>query len=128
MNRLLLAIDDSKSILSILTYIFGSKFNVVKKTNGKEALDWMHEGNLPDIIITDINMPEMDGFLFLKHLKSSGLFSDVPVIILSSNDNSTEKIKCLRLGADDYMVKPFNPEELDARIDNILKRTEKNLI
>ena len=70
-------------------------------------------------------MPEMDGFSLLRHLKSSGLFEDIPVIILSSNDNSAEKIRCLKLGADDYLIKPFNPEELDIRIANILKRKEK---
>ncbi len=125
MSRTLLVIDDSKSILSVISYIFASKYTVVKKLNGVEALDWMHAGNIPDIIVCDINMPEMDGFALLRHLKSSGLFEDIPVIILSSNDNSVEKIRCLRLGADDYLVKPFNPEELDARIANLIKRTEK---
>ncbi|TAH24319.1 MAG: response regulator [Cytophagales bacterium] len=127
MSRTLLVIDDSKSILSVISYIFSSKYNVIKKTNGKDALDWMHSGNLPDVIVSDLNMPEMDGFEFLRHLKSSGLFEDIPLVVLSSNDNSVERIKCLKMGADDYLIKPFNPEELDARIQNIIKRTEKFL-
>ena len=127
MSTTLLVIDDSKSILSVISYIFSSKYTVIKKLNGVEALDWMHEGNLPDVIVSDINMPEMDGLELLRHLKSSGLYEFIPVIILSSNDSSSEKIRCLRLGADDYLVKPFNPEELEARIANIIKRTNKYL-
>lgn len=127
MSTTLLVIDDSKSILSVISYIFSSKYTVVKKLNGVEALDWMSEGNLPDVIVSDINMPEMDGLELLRHLKSSGLYEYIPIIILSSNDNSAEKIRCLRMGADDYLIKPFNPEELEARIANIIKRTSKYL-
>jgi two-component system chemotaxis response regulator CheY len=126
MPKTILIIDDSKSILSVVSYIFASKFNVVKKLNGREALDWMQEGNLPDIIVSDLNMPELDGFELLKHLKSSGLYEDIPVIILSSTDNTIDKVKCLKMGADDYIVKPFNPEELDARVNNIIKRVERS--
>jgi DNA-binding response OmpR family regulator len=127
MNKKLLIIDDSKSILSVITFIFSSNYQVIKKNNGVEALDWMQQGNIPDIIISDINMPEMNGLELLRQLKSSGLFEDIPVVMLSSNDSSTEKVKYLKMGADDYLVKPFNPEELDARISNILKRVEKQL-
>lgn len=125
MLRTLLIIDDSKSILSVVSYIFAARFTVVKKLNGREALDWMHEGNMPDIIVSDLNMPVLDGFELLKHLKSSGLYEDIPIIILSSTDNTIEKVKCLKMGADDYIVKPFNPEELEARVNNIIKRVDK---
>ena len=125
MSRTLLVIDDSKSILSVISYIFSSKFTVVKKLNGLEALEWIEQGNIPDIIVSDIDMPEMDGFTLLKNLKSNKVFDDIPFIILSSIDNSAEKIRCLKMGADDYVVKPFNPEELEARIANIIRRKEK---
>lgn len=125
MSKTLLIIDDSKSILSVISYIFSSKYMVVKKVNGAEALDWLLEGNMPDIIVSDLDMPEMDGFTLLKHLKSSEVFEDIPVIILSNTDSSTEKVKCLRLGADDYVVKPFNPEELDARVENLVRKAER---
>ncbi len=125
MKKILLAIDDEKSILSILEYIFEKKYNVINKPNGKEALAWMQEGNLPDVIVSDVLMPEMDGFEFMKQKQSSGFFKDIPLIILSSNENSTDKIKFLCSGADDYMVKPFNPQELDIRVNNLLKRVDK---
>jgi len=82
----------------------------------------MQEGNIPDIIVADIQMPVLNGYDFLTQIKASGFFHATPVIMLSSIDNSTERIKCLRMGARDYVVKPFNPEELYLRIKNILEQ------
>lgn len=117
----LLAVDDEKSILLILDFVFGKKFTVEKKSNGKEALDWMNQGNLPDIILADINMPEVDGYEFIKQIRSSGFFRNIPLIMLSGNESTSDKIKALKAGADDYLVKPFNPEELEARVENLFR-------
>lgn len=127
MEKIILAIDDVDTTLAILTYTLNKKFKVVRKSNGKEALDWLHEGNLPDAIISDLQMPEMDGFEFMKHIKSSGFFKDIPLLVLSNNESSTMRIKCLRAGADDFLIKPFNPEELEARVENILKRAAQKV-
>lgn len=124
-NKTILAIDDVGSTLDIINCALCKNYTVVKKENGQEALDWMHEGNLPDIIISDLYMPAMDGFEFIKHIRASGFFKDIPLIVLSSYENSSTRINCLRLGADDYMVKPFNPEELEVRVENIVKRSIK---
>ncbi len=118
-----LAIDDEKSILMILNYVFGKKYDVIQKTNGLEAMQWIQDGNFPDVIVADFNMPEMNGFEFIQQIRSSGLYKNIPLIMLSGNENTADKIKCLKAGADDYMVKPFNPEELEARINNIFRRT-----
>ncbi len=118
-----LAIDDEKSILMILNYVFGKKYEVIQKTNGLEAMQWIQDGNFPDVIVADFNMPEMNGFEFIQQIRSSGLYKNIPLIMLSGNENTADKIKCLKAGADDYMVKPFNPEELEARINNIFRRT-----
>ena len=67
-------------------------------------------------------MPNLDGIELIKRLKESGYFKDIPVIVLSSKEGSEDRIQCLRLGADDYMVKPFNPEELLVRIEKTLSR------
>lgn len=117
----LLAVDDEKSILIILDFIFGKTYKVVKKSNGREAMDWMNQGNLPDIIIADIDMPEMNGFEFIKQIRASGFFRNIPLIMLSGNESTTDKIKALKEGADDYLVKPFNPEELEARVENLFR-------
>lgn len=109
----------------ILDFVFGKKYKVVQKTNGAEALQWMHQGNLPDVIVADMNMPEMNGFEFILQIRSSGLYRDIPLIMLSGNENTADKIKCLNAGADDYLIKPFNPEELEARINNIFRRMNR---
>ena len=85
----------------------------------------MQQGNLPDVIVADIDMPEMDGFEFIDHVRSSGFLNNIPLIMLSGNDTSEPRIRCLESGADDYMVKPFNPRELAARINGILRRIGK---
>jgi len=89
-------------------------------TNAKYALEWMHTGHIPDLVVIDLNMPEFDGFEFLKSMRLSAYFEDVPVVVLSGEESSRDRIECLRLGANDYITKPFNPEELSLRIDNLL--------
>lgn len=120
-----LAIDDINSTLAIIEYTLNKKYNIVKMGNGKDSLEWLNEGNLPDLIICDLHMPEMDGVEFIKHIRASGFFKDIPLIVLSSNEMSSIRIKCLKAGADDFLVKPFNPEELEARVDSLLRRTIK---
>jgi two-component system, chemotaxis family, chemotaxis protein CheY len=125
MKKNLLALDDEMSILKILDFYFNKTYNVVAKQNGKDALEWMQQGVIPDVIIADVNMPEINGLEFIRQIRSSGFFKDVPLIMLSGNEGSSDKIKCLKAGADDYLIKPFNPEELEARIDNIFRRLKK---
>lgn len=119
MKKVLL-IDDEVTILKLLNHYLSSYYHVTTKNDGEQALMWMQEGNIPDVIVADIQMPNMDGDRFLKQLKSSGFFKDIPVIMLSGLENSAERIKFLKLGARDYVVKPFNPEELYLRIRNLI--------
>ncbi|MCY7421245.1 MAG: response regulator transcription factor [Chitinophagaceae bacterium] len=119
-----LVVDDEESIQKILKHYFKDKHEVFTSNNGQEALTWMYDGNVPDFIIADINMPVINGFDFIEELKSSGFFSHIPLIILSGIDKSDTKIKCLEAGADDFMTKPFNPRELEARLNSIMKRTK----
>lgn len=124
-KKTLLALDDEMSILKILDFYFGKTYNVISKTDGISALEWMQQGQLPDVIIADVNMPDMNGMEFIVQIRTSGFFKDIPLIMLSGNEGTADKIKCLKAGADDYLVKPFNPEELEARITNILRRMKK---
>jgi DNA-binding response OmpR family regulator len=117
----ILAIDDEKSIRFIIENTFNKDFDIVTMSNGKEALYWMQAGNIPDLIICDIEMPVMDGFEFIKKIRSSGFFDDIPLIMLSGKEESKDKIKCFEMGADDYIIKPFNPKELIARIKRRLQ-------
>ncbi len=121
-NLSILLIDDESAIQQILKQYFKDKYEVVTHNNGREALIWLYQGNLPDIIIADINMPILNGQGFIKEIKSSGLYANIPVIMLSGEDKSEVRIKCLNAGADDFMMKPFNPRELEARLHAVLRR------
>lgn len=124
----LLVVDDEIAIQKILTHYFKQTFTVVTCNNGREALNWLYSGNFPEFIVADVNMPVLNGMDFLSEIRQSGLFSSVPLLFLSGNDSSDTRITCLEAGADDFIIKPFNPRELQARINAILKRiriTEK---
>lgn len=123
MKKYILVIDDEKSIRMLLENFLSKKYEVTAKADGMDALNWMQEGNLPDLIVADIKMPNIDGYDFIKNIRASGYFKDIPLIMLSSLNSSAERVKCLKLGANDYMVKPFNPEELSIRIEGMLDRT-----
>ncbi len=121
MKNKILAIDDEKSIRFILENTFKKDYEVKTCDNGLDALNELQAGNLPDLIICDIEMPQMDGFEFIVKVRESGFFDDIPLIMLSGKEDSKDKIRCFESGADDYILKPFNPAELVARIDRRLK-------
>ncbi|MBK9290617.1 MAG: response regulator transcription factor [Bacteroidetes bacterium] len=97
-------------------------YDVFTKSDGLEAMKWLQDGNLPDLIVADIQMPNLDGIQFLTQIRASGFFKEIPLIMLSGIESSQEKVKCLKMGANDYVVKPFNPEELALRIELLLAR------
>src|SRR3990170_479441 len=116
----ILAIDDEEGILNFLRVRLRLEgYKAVTASNGEIGLQ-MAEANNPDLIILDLQMPEMDGYQFLKQLRA---FSTVPVILLTAKEEDFYKIKGLELGADDYVTKPFNPDELCLRVKAILRRS-----
>lgn len=123
-NTKILVVEDDQSIRFLLKHVLESTYKVTSSKNGFEALTKMQEGYMPDLIISDLSMPEMSGINFLATLRESTFFKQIPIVVLSASNSSKEKIACLKMGADDYVVKPFNPEELEARVFNILQRTK----
>lgn len=121
----ILMIDDESAIQKIVKQYFKGKHEVVAHSNGREAMIWLYQGNLPDIIIADINMPILNGQDFIAEIKSSGMFASIPLVMLSGVDKSETRIWCLEAGADDFMIKPFNPRELEARINSIMRRVKR---
>ena len=118
----ILVVDDKPALSKLIVQFLSKTFEIFIQDDGLNALAWLQSGNLPDLILTDIQMPNMDGFELIKRVKESGYFSDIPIMVLSSKEGSEDRIKCLRSGADDYLVKPFNPEELLIRIEKLLNR------
>lgn len=121
----IVVIEDDPYMQGILRHCLRDQFKPVLFNNGLDAISYLQAGNIPDIIISDLNTPQLNGVKFLEQVKSSGFFNAIPVIILSGEDNTETRIKCLEIGADDFVVKPFNPRELNARLKGILKRANK---
>ena len=114
-----LVVDDEERIINFLrSKLKASGDEVLTAGNGLEGLE-QAQAQEPDLIVLDLLMPKMDGLEMLKELRT---FSAVPVIILSAKGVDTDRIKGLQLGADDYLPKPFNPDELVVRIEAIRRR------
>ena len=128
MKKKILAIDDEKSIRFIIENTFNKDFEVTTMSNGMDALFHLQSGNLPDLIICDVEMPVLNGFEFIKRIRESGFFEDIPLIMLSGKEESADKIKCFEMGADDYVLKPFNPKELIVRIKRRMESKELYLL
>jgi DNA-binding response OmpR family regulator len=121
-------VEDDLPIKTLVCKVLEHSFVVTAFDDGMDALSYLQKGDLPDIIISDLNTPHLNGYELLSQLKASSYFSSIPVIILSGEEGSETRIKCLEAGADDYILKPFNPRELEVRINVILKRYGKALI
>lgn len=119
-----LVVDDDQRIINFLALkLKTSGYEVLTANNGSDALE-MVQAEEPDIMVLDLIMPGMDGFETLKQVRA---VSSVPIIILSAREASTDKVRGLELGADDYLAKPFAPDELVARIGAIKRRQASSL-
>jgi DNA-binding response OmpR family regulator len=118
-----LVADDDKTVIDIIRYSLDSdQFEVLEAANGKEALGMVFARS-PDILILDIMMSEMDGYMVCEELKEHDSTKNLPIIILSAKTSVDDKVKAMGLGIDDYMTKPFDPRELEARIKMRLNLT-----
>jgi len=121
-KRLLLIDDDPNLILLVKDYLEFRGYEVITAENGREALEVLAH-DVPNMIICDVMMPEMDGYTFVKQVREDERTNLVPVLFLSAKGQSQDRIKGLNTGADVYMVKPFEPEELVAQVESTLRRT-----
>jgi len=118
-NGRLLVVDDDQAVRAMLTrFLTGEGYAVVEADNGAQALTVVTE-QAPDLVILDLMLSSEDGFDVLTSIRRR---SDVPVIVLSGRDRETDRVLGLKLGADDYVCKPFSPAELEARIGSVLRR------
>lgn len=114
-------VDDDENICELITlYLEKEGFNVVCANDGLEALE-VYKEEKPDLIILDIMLPGVDGKEVCKRIKKK---DDVPILMLSAKAETFDKVLCLELGADDYVVKPFEAKELIARVKAIIRRTK----
>ena len=121
MGYRILVADDEKDIRSVLAlYLEDAGYEVVEAADGAEALRILESQDI-DLCLLDIMMPELDGYQVLKRVRET---DDVPVIVISAKGQDSEKILGLNLGADDYLVKPFNPLEAVARVNTNIRRAK----
>lgn len=116
----ILIVDDSVNILRLLAHNLGRKFTVLTAGDAAAALRLLDEGEMPDLIVVDISMPGMDGFSLTSLLKNTADYSGIPLVMLTAKDSSEDREKGLKLGAVDYITKPFNLEEFAERIEHLL--------
>lgn len=116
-----LVVDDDENVITIIRDILEPDlFEIYEAMTGKEALGMVFV-TIPDIIVLDIMMPSMDGYTVCKKLKDHEHTKDIPIIILSAKTDLKDKLKAMEMGIDDYVIKPFDPQELKARIKMALK-------
>ncbi len=125
----ILIVEDNRSLLEFLSNILSDNYNVLKAENGQVALEVLKRmedslTSLPDLIVSDIMMPIMDGFQLLVKLKADENLQSIPVIMLTARAEMQDKLKALTIGVDDYLIKPFVEDELFARIENLLRNKE----
>ena len=120
MTRLILIVDDDPHIRQVLAFALQKAgWSTLEAGDGEEGLA-LAAAHKPDLVILDINMPKMDGLEVCRRLRSEG---DVPILFLSSRDDEIDRVLGIELGADDYVVKPFSPREIVARVTAILRRS-----
>lgn len=122
MKRILVCDDDHEIVQAICVYLTDAGFEIVRAYSGKEALQCVLDPDQQiDLIIMDVMMPEVNGIEATKKIRE---LYNIPIIMLSAKSEDEDKITGLKIGADDYMTKPFNPEELVARVESQLRRIE----
>jgi two-component system chemotaxis response regulator CheY len=121
MKKTLLIVDDDLSILKLLNFILSKEYDIVVKNNGIEAFGWLEDGNMPKLIISDLQMPYFDGQSFIKNVKISGFYRNIPVIVLSAAHDLEEQVANMPFTVEAYIHKPFNPTTLKTAINQALQ-------
>jgi two-component system KDP operon response regulator KdpE len=117
-GKLLIIEDDVDLVRALEHYFSRADFDVLSALDGREGLQKLYDER-PDLVILDIAIPRLDGWQVLQRIRE---LSDVPIVVLTARIREEERVKGLKLGADDYVVKPFSLKELEARIEAVLRR------
>jgi DNA-binding response OmpR family regulator len=120
-GKLLIIEDDSDLVRALELYFSGAGYEIISAEDGREGLQKLYDER-PSIVILDIALPKMDGWDVCRRIRD---LSDVPIVMLTARTQEDERVKGLRLGADDYIVKPFSLKELEARLEAVLRRARE---
>ena len=122
-RKKVLIIEDHESVRLLLQQFLRKSFDVTCKADGFAALAWLSQGNIPDLILLDMSMPKLNGLDFLNNIRTSGVFREIPVLIVSAEEENAVIAKCHDLGIEGYVPKPFNPIDLNESINKALNLT-----
>lgn len=130
---LLLVVEDNANLRNYIQLLLQKNYRIVGLKNGQEAIDYLqiHQTDLEKqahLIISDIMMPVMDGYQLLQKIKSTDDWRHLPLVMLTARADVQDKLKALRIGVDDYILKPFDEDELLVRIDNLLQNVQTRLV
>jgi DNA-binding response OmpR family regulator len=124
-GKMILIVEDEPSIAEVVSlYLKRADYDVAHASDGEQAMAYL-ENEIPDLVILDVMLPSVDGFAITRWLRDR---SSVPIILLTSRRDEVDRIAGLELGADDYVVKPFSPQELVSRVRAVLRRTSGDSI
>ncbi len=125
----LLIIEDHQAMRILMGLSLKKEFNIVTQSNGIEALAWLSKTLvMPDLIILDLQMPHVDGFKFLSQIRSSGLFRNLPVLLVSGSFTPLEMESLFELGVSGFVKKPFNILNFKDKVRTILENIENNVL
>jgi len=127
MNNTILIIEDDVIFSTLLENKFKADYTIIIKENGLEAMQWLQEGNVPDLIIADLNMPFMNGYELIGKLKSDPVYSKIPLVIVSGEDRMLIKNRCYKAGANKFFKKPVPLPELALTVKELVERSKVNI-
>lgn len=116
----ILIVDDSRLMCEFLALFLSTKYEAITQTDARRALELIHSGLQPDIILSDLNMPHMTGIEFIEAARLALPY--VPIMIVSGAQESQKRIEWLAAGADDFLLKPFHPAEMEVRLSKLLRK------
>ena len=122
----LLIVDDEPGNRKILMEILGREYKIIAASNGRQAIERIEKGHMPDLILLDIMMPEMDGYEVCRRLKQNALTLNIPIIFITALDEGKDETKGFEVGAVDYITKPFYPPVVLARVNTHIALKRKN--
>jgi DNA-binding response OmpR family regulator len=125
-SNILVADDDRVVRRIVVAKLTGLGYNVDQVEDGQEALEFLENGGVPDLLITDSLMPRMSGLELVRNIRSNADMAALPVIMLTSRQGEQDVIEGLETGLDDYITKPFSPDELAARVRTVLWRSRRD--
>lgn len=126
LTTILLVEDQEETAMLTSFYMKKWGYQLKHAVDGKQALEMLHDGFIPDLILLDVMMPVMDGYQFLEEIREDGVLKHIPVVMLTGLDDASAVLKAVKRGAVDYCTKPIEPDDLQATIQRLLIKNPRS--